>query len=102
MSISADQWNAAIRVVLAKAATDSSFREKCLNDASAAICEASGVVAPANVRFSEEPHGDAIVLPPLSSDPDELRDQELLENVAGGGVNTYPSIGDPQPSGCGI
>lgn len=83
MSTSSDQWNAALKAVLAKAATDADFRARCLKDAPAALKEVTGLDA-TGFKFSETNDGASIVLPALGSDPDELTEIEQLDSVAGG------------------
>lgn len=98
-----EQWSTALKNILIKASVDSDFREKCLTDPAAAIHEASGLTAPAGLRFAETADGNAIVLPPLGADPDEITNSELLGNVAGGSTGyTLYSLGEtPDPAkGC--
>jgi hypothetical protein len=84
MSITPDQWNAALKAVFAKAATDIDFRAKCLGDSPAAFEEAAGIPAPVGIKFVEEADGASIVLPQFGADPDELTELEELDSVAGG------------------
>lgn len=100
MKISVDQWNAAIRAVLVKSTTDHAFRAKCLTDPAGAIAEVSELTAPAGVKFAETETANAIVLPPVGGDPDEITESELLSNVAGGGAWGYPSVGDGPNVNC--
>jgi hypothetical protein len=72
--------------VLRRAASDASFRRRCLTDPSGAIKEVSGLELPAGVppvRFVERMEEMVIVLPPLTAGRTELADEDLAL-VAGG------------------
>ena len=97
----------AIKAVMKRASADAEFRKLCLEDAEAAVREASGIELPAGVKiqFAEELEEQVFLLPPLGDG--ELSDEEL-ENVSGGNqFTTYlvccPSV-DPCytgiPDGC--
>lgn len=95
-------YPAAFKAVFAKAAADADFRTECLADAAAAARKI-GVVLPDGVSFTEgAPSPGVIALPPFGSDPDEIQDEQLLADVAGGLINgqdssyTNPVYGGPE------
>lgn len=94
MNIPLDQWHSAIKALLVRSSHDAEFRAKCLANPTAAIQEISGLTVPTVVRFTETAEANSIMLPPFSHDPDEIFDEELLSNAAGGGAWGYSSIGD--------
>lgn len=101
--MSNDNYDAAsLKAVLTKATTDADFRAKCLSDPAGAAREI-GVTLPAGIVFTEEKgQASAIVLPPLGADPDEIHDELLLADVAGGVLDpkdpqfTNPVYGPPE------
>lgn len=95
------QYQAALDVILARAASDSAFRARALEDAPAAIKEATSLDMPEGVtvrfvEFGQAAFSDGsnyvIPLPPGSSE--DLADSELLDSVAGGrnSYNTSPPV----------
>ena len=88
----AHQWTpakveATKRELLRRAAEDRPFRQRCLDDAPAAIKEVSGLDLPADgprIRFVERLEELVIVLPSMTDSDNEVSDEDL-ELIAGGG-----------------
>jgi hypothetical protein len=85
MKTTPEQWQAVLKKVYERAATDDAFRARCLSDAKGAIKEIGGEELPANtnVRFVERLEEILLVLPPKRATGGALNDEEL-EQVAGG------------------
>ena len=79
------QWQETLRAIFRRAATDETFRERCLNDPCGAVREISGAEPPAGIkfRFGEKPVETLFILPPLRKNGNELTERDLA-NVAGG------------------
>ena len=77
-----EKWQATLKALYQRAATDVEFRKLCLEDAAGAIEQISGLALPAGakVRFVEQLEEQVYVLP---SGDEELSD-ENLEHAAGG------------------
>ena len=82
-----EKWQATLKALYQRAATDAEFRQLCLADAAAAIREVSGLDLPAGakVRFVERLEEQVYVLP---SGDEELSDDDL-ERAAGGFCNVF-------------
>lgn len=74
-----------MQAILARAATDLSFRETLVSDPRAAITEHTGREVPEDfdMRFVEN-EADATIVLPDYRDPEAELDEEQLETVAGG------------------
>jgi hypothetical protein len=78
---------------LAKAATDSAFRQQLIRDPREAIAQAFGVLLPSNLEISiieESPTRLCLVLPPATSN--ELSEADLSD-VSGGVWRKSPVAG---------
>jgi hypothetical protein len=82
-----DPQRDALRMIAARAASDSGLRQKLITDPARAVLEITGVAVPPNlrIRFIEKPPDIdlLIVLPDVAPEDAELT-QDELDAVAGG------------------
>lgn len=79
---------------LAKATTDTAFRQQLIDDPREAIAQAFGVLLPSNLEisvFEESPTRMCFILPAVSTD--ELSESDL-SNIAGGTLRSS-RVGGP-------
>ena len=79
------QGQEAIRDILRRSSTDRAFRQRLLDDPSAAVAEVTGQAVPEglSIRFVENTADATLVLPDFV-DPDAELSEDDLEAVAGG------------------
>ena len=101
-----EKYEGALKQLYQRAAIDSAFRMRCLEDGAAAIKEISGLeLGDTPVRFVEKLEEQVLVLPAFMAS-EELNEHELEKVAGGGGICSWTAArttgsttrrGEPMP-----